>query len=96
MKKKVYFILVSVIQIIVSIAIIVTAEKIAQTQLDSLEQIYAEFPIEFQQRMKIMLENGGKFIVSIPAIVTIIMNVLILIEAVKNNILKKEENHANL
>ena len=90
MKKKVYFILVSVIQIILSIVIIATAERIAQTQLDSLEQIYAEFPIEFQQRMKSMLENGGKFIVSIPAIITIIMNVLILIEAVKNNILKKK------
>ena len=90
MKKKVYFILVSVIQIILSIVIIATAEKIAQTQLDSLEQVYAGFPVEFQDRMRSMLEKGGKIIISIPAIITIIMNVLILIEAVKNNILKKK------
>ena len=83
MKKKVYFILTSVIQIIVSIAIIATAEKIAQTQLDSFEQIYAGFPADFQERMRNMLENGGRFIVSIPAIITLIMNVLILKEAVK-------------
>lgn len=90
MKKKVYFILTSVIQIIVSIAIIATAEKIAQTQLDLLEQIYAGFPADFQERMRKMLENGGRFIVSIPAIISLIMNTLILREAVTNNILKKK------
>lgn len=90
MKKKVYFILTSVIQIIVSIAIIATAEKIAQTQLDSLEQIYAGFPADFQERMRKMLENGGRFIVSIPAIISLIMNTVILREAVTNNILKKK------
>ena len=90
MKKKVYFILVSVIQIILSIAIIATAEKIAQTQLDSFEQVYAEFPIEFQQRMKSMLENGGEILVAIPGIITLILNSLILKETIKNNILKKK------
>ena len=90
MKKKVYFILVSVVQIILSIVIIATAEGIVQTQLDSIEQVYAGFPVEFQQRIKSMLENGGRFIIAIPAIITLIINVLILKEAIKNNILKKK------
>ena len=90
MKKKIYFILTSIIQIILSIAIIFTAESIAQTQLDSLSQIYAEFPIEFQNRMRSMLENGGSILISLPAVIVIIMNTLILKETVKNNILKKK------
>lgn len=90
MKKKVYFIVTSIIQIVLSIAIIFTADSIAQTQLDSLAQVYAGFPADFQVRMQNMLENGGGILIAIPAIISLIMNALILKETVKNNILKKK------
>ena len=60
MKKKIYLILVSVIQIILSIVMIVTAEELVETQLETITQVYAEFPVEFQTRMRIILEKGGK------------------------------------
>lgn len=90
MKKKVYFIIVSILQIIIALYTIATASSLIQTQIDTIPEVYAEFGVEYQERMRTMLENGGEMVVGILSIITVIMNVIILKEVKNNNILKKK------
>jgi membrane protease YdiL (CAAX protease family) len=90
MKKKVYFIIVSILQIIIALYTIATASSLIQTQIDTIPEVYAEFGVEYQERMRTMFENGGEIIVGILSIIAIIMNALILKEVKNNNILKKK------
>lgn len=90
MKKKIYFIIASIIQIILGLCIIIYASSIVETQLQMLVESESVISSELIEREKTMLENGGEILVRGQAIVGIAMNILILNEVQKNNIVKKK------
>ena len=90
MKKKIYFIISSVLQILIAIYIIVNAQAIVETQLDSIKEAYSMFPIDFQDRMIGMLQNNGPKFIIFTTIIGIILNFITLIFAIKDKILKKK------
>lgn len=87
MKKKIYFIISSILQIICAIYIIVNVNTIIQTQLDTISETYAMFPVEFQERIISMLENSGEIMVIFPSIIQILLNLFVIKSAVNNSIL---------
>lgn len=90
MKKKIYFITSSILQIICTIYIIVNVSTIIQTQLDTMSETYAMFPVEFRQRMINMLENNGEAMIVIPSIIQIILNLFVIKSATNNSILRNK------
>lgn len=90
MKKKFYFIVVSILQIIIALYAIFMAHSIVEIQLESIEQTYATFPVEYQERMRDMMENGGEIFIAVMSAIGLILNAIILKEAIDNNILKKK------
>ena len=90
MKRKVYFIFSSIIQILCSAYLVVTANAFVQAQIDTIQEMYAMFPVDFQSRMIDMLsQNGVKFIV-VTSVIDILLNLLMLKAAISDNILKKK------
>ncbi len=87
MKKKNYFIISAILQIIGAIYIIINANSIIQTQLELAPETYSMFSVEFQQEMMEMLENGGKEILIIFSILQIVLNLFIIKIATKHDIL---------
>ena len=90
MKKKIYFIISSILQIVCAIYIIVNVNTIIQTQLDTISETYAMFPIEFQERMISMLENSGEIMVIFLSIIQILLNLFVIKSAVNNSILRNK------
>ena len=90
MKKKIYFIISSVLQILFAIYIVVNAHAIVEAQLSSIKEAYSMFPIDFQDRMIGMLQNNGPKFIIFTTIIGIILNFITLIFAIKNHILRKK------
>lgn len=86
MKRKIYFIISSIIQIVAILYIIINASQIVQGELENLSETYSMFPIEFRQELANNLENSGVETIVITSIMQIILNVLVLRFATKNNI----------
>lgn len=93
MKRKIYFIISSIIQIIGALYIIINANAIVQLQLDTISETYSMFPIEFQQDLAKQLENGGVEMLVITSIFQMILNVVVVNTARKN---KLSENKGKL
>ena len=91
MKKRIYFSISSIIQMLVSIYVIVFAQKIVESQLSSVAEMYAMFPVEFQERMVNMLQHGMPIMMRILSIIILVLNAIVLKEAIQNKILKKKE-----
>lgn len=90
MKKKIYFIITAILQIIIALYTIFMANSIVETQLQSIEQTYAEFSVDYQERVRTMLENGGVALTILTSAVVLLLNAITLKEAHNNNILKKK------
>lgn len=90
MKKKIYFIVSSILQIVSAIYIIVNVNTIIQTQLGTISETYAMFPVEYQERMISMLENSGEIMVIFPSIIQILLNLFVIKSAVNNSILRNK------
>lgn len=91
MKKKIYFSISAILQIIGSIYVIAIAKDLVQGQLDSISEMYSMFPIDFQERMINMLQKSGvPFTISLSCI-GIILNSIILKITLSNSILRKKE-----
>ena len=90
MKKKIYFIISSILQIIVAIFVILNCNEIVQSQLSSASEQYAMFPSDFQERIVNMLENNGSTFLCIMSGIEIILNIIILKIALSRKILKKK------
>ena len=86
MKRKVYFIISSIIQIIGALYIIINANTIVDLQLNTISQTYSMFPVEFQQDLAKSLENGGVEMLIITSIFQIILNAVVINMARKNNL----------
>ena len=90
MKKKIFFITSSIIQIILSIIIIFNAKQIIDTQLTSIKEVYSIFPADFQERVLGTIENNGPILLWIGSLITIFLNILVINISIKGKILKKK------
>ena len=90
MKKKIYFIISATLQILASFYIIINTSNIIQGQIDTIKEVYAAFPEDFQNRILTMLQNNGSTFLIIMSSIAIILNALILYTAIRGNILKKK------
>lgn len=90
MKKKIYFMVSSVLQILLTIFTILNVQEIVNIQLESIKETYSMFPVDFQERMLGMLQNSGPKFILFMSSIAIIINIVTLIIAFKNNILRKK------
>lgn len=90
MKKKIYFIISSILQMISSIYLITRANEVYSNTLNSIKEMYSSFSLSFQERIVNMMNNLGIYYILIPAIVCIILNAIILIFAFGGYIEKKK------
>ena len=90
MKRKIYFIISSIVAIVTSILCIVFSHKLIDKSLESVESVYKYFPNDFQERVTNLLQNSGPTFITITSILTIIFSLIILFNSIKNNIESKK------
>ena len=88
MKKKIYFIISAILQMLASANLIANSNEIFEKTMASVKEIYSVFPAEFQERVISMMNNSGIYYVMAPAIICIMVNAIILILAFANKIIK--------
>lgn len=93
MKRKIYFIISAIIQIIAAMYIAINSNSIVQSQLDTISETYSMFSVEIQKELANNLENGGVETLVITSIIQIILNIVVLRWGIKNNI---QENKGKL
>ena len=86
MKRKIYFIISSIIQIIGAMYIIINANAIIDLQLETIPETYSMFSIEMQQDLAKNLENGGVEMLVITSVFQIILNAVVINMARKNTL----------
>lgn len=87
MKKRIYFIITSIILIIVSMHSIFNANNIITSILESVK----EYPDIMTERLTSLFENSGITYIIIISTLCIILNILVIINAIKHkSILKKK------
>lgn len=90
MKKRIYFIISSILQIIGAVYIMFNANNIIQEQVDMVPETYAIFSADYQQEMIDMLENRGVGILIFSSALQIILNALVIKTASNNSILRNK------
>lgn len=92
MKKRIYFIISSIIIILISLYVIIFAKPIIESQLESINEIYSllPFPDDFIQRVNTLLTKSGPPFLIITSSICVISNLVLLISAIKNNIAYKK------
>ncbi|MBQ3415499.1 MAG: CPBP family intramembrane metalloprotease [Clostridia bacterium] len=90
MKKKIYFSISAILQILASIYIIININSFIQSQINSITETYSMLPVDFQERMRAMLQNNGAIYFGVIFTIPIILNLIILKTALADNILKKK------
>ncbi len=90
MKKNIYFIISSALQIILGIYILLNANAIIQEEINLIPETYSMFPVEFQQEMISTIEASGKTTINISVIILTVMNLFVLDYAITNKILRNK------
>ncbi len=90
MKKRVYFTVSSIIQIIIAIYIIITANAIVQNEIEAFKEIYEVMPIDMIKDMLQTIENNGVKSLILCSCICILINIGVIITAIRNNILKNK------
>ncbi len=90
MKKKVYFIISAIIQIIIALYIIVLADTIVQNEIQAFQELYETMPIDMIKSMIENIERNGANSIRICSSICIAINVGVIITAIKNNILRNK------
>ena len=90
MKKKIYFISASIIQLLVGIYLIVVANSIIQAQVETFNSMEGILPIELQSRIVGMLQKNGVKFIDIFSIIGIICNIITLKISIKDNMARKK------
>lgn len=90
MKKKIYFIISTIIQMLLSLYTIIFANQIIQEQIKSLEEIYKIFPQDFAERVNTIYTKSGPPFLIVTSSICIIFTVILFIFAIKNNISKNK------
>lgn len=88
MKNKIYFLISSVISFILSIYSIMLANDTVKKAIDSLKEVYSNFPQDFQNRVINIYEKAGVKLTILFAVVVIISNIFIFVFALNNTLLK--------
>ncbi len=86
MKKKIFFILTSAINIIASVYAIMDAKKIVATLISSASM----FSGDMGERVNALYQNSGTTFVIFLAIITIVLNFVVIYHAFNGNIIKKK------
>ena len=86
MKRKIYFLISSVVQIITSVYAIFSADKLISEMLKQTE-IYPEM---MQERINGLFQNSGHVFIITLATIAILLNVLIICWACKDKLLQKK------
>lgn len=89
MKKKIYFIVSSIIQLLTAILIIFDSKEIYDATISSTMETYSIFPIEFQERVINMMNSIGVYFIVVPAIISIITNLIFLVVVFTDKIIKR-------
>lgn len=89
MKRKIYFIISSILQMLASANLIANSNEILEKTMATVKEVYAAFPADFQERIISMMNNSGIYFVMAPAIICILVNAIILIVAFAGKIVKK-------
>ena len=90
MKKKIYFIISSILQVLGNLYIAIFANDIIQSQIDVMKEVYTMFPVDFQERVLGLMQNNGTSFYIFMSCIGIILNLIILKTAIQNNILRKK------
>lgn len=90
MKKKIYFITSSILQIILSIFIIINSKQLIELQISSIKEVYSIFPSDFQERVIRMMDNNGIIFLCATSTINILLNIIIINISFKGTILKKK------
>lgn len=86
MKRKVYFFISAIIQIITSIYGILSADKLVNAMIEQVSM----FPQAMQERINSLFQNSGNIYIISLAIINILLNVLIIYWAASDKLLKKK------
>ena len=90
MKKKVFFIVMAIIQIIAAINVIATAESIVEETVTVYNQINSMMPMDMMEEMIEMVEEKGAASLRACSGLCILVNMGILITSIKNRILRNK------
>ncbi len=86
MKKKIYFIVAAIIQIIASIYSIIKAKEIVQNLLSALGTL----PEAIQERVNSLYQNSGSKYITIISIFCIVLDLLIILIAARDKLAEKK------
>ena len=90
MKNKIFFIVVSIIGILMLINVIMSANNIIQEEIATVEDVYSIFSANLQNKMIETIKNSGNRIIIIYASLGIIMYLMTIYIATKNTILRNK------
>ena len=90
MKKKIFFIISAILQILASIYIILNANTIIEFQLASIPETFSMFPEDFQEKVTEMLTNNFIWVIIFESMIAIVLNAITINIASKNSILKNK------
>ena len=90
MKKKVYFITSAIVEIIIAINVLLSVNEIIEIFETSIFQMYSMFPTDFQERVYSLITNSGPKFIIITTLISLITNIVILVEASRDKLLKKK------
>ena len=77
MKKKIFFIISAILQILASIYIILNANTIIEFQLASIPETFSMFPEDFQEKVTEMLTNNFIWVIIFESMIAIVLNAII-------------------
>ena len=90
MKKKIYFSISAILQIIILLIVILNAETLVNQSIEQVKEMYSAFPIEFQEEVIENLENSGVTMVIVQSAISIVLNLFVFITALENKVLVKK------
>lgn len=90
MKKKIFFVIVSLIEIISFIYVIYSANGIVENEIELMEQMSSFFPQEMQNQMINSLVNNGKNMIVMYSSIGIAMCLITIYIAFKDRILRNK------
>lgn len=90
MERRVYFIVSAIIQIMIAIYVIFTANAVVQSEVEALKEVYEIMPSEIMQNIVETVENTGVNSIRVCSGISILINIGVIITAVKNTILRNK------
>ena len=90
MKNKIYYIIYSIISILISLYSIVSAKMINKNLLESLDELKNILPSSYFDKIVQMYSNYGEYIIVVPSIIVIIICCIILYNTINEVLIKNK------